>query len=57
MQETYEIVLKIRRYDPDNERSWIQSYQLETGRILRFTDLFRKINKELDADPGLEFVL
>jgi succinate dehydrogenase / fumarate reductase iron-sulfur subunit len=49
MQETYEIVLKIRRYDPDNEKSWIQRYQLETGRILRFTDLFRKINKELDA--------
>jgi len=49
MQETYEIVLNIRRYDPDNEKSWIQSYQLETGRILQFTDLFRKINKELDA--------
>ena len=48
MQKTYEIVLKIRRYDPDNDRSWIQNYQLETGRILRFTDLFRKINKELD---------
>jgi succinate dehydrogenase / fumarate reductase iron-sulfur subunit len=48
MQETYEIVLKIRRYDPDSDRSWIQNYQLETGRILRFTDLFRKINKELD---------
>jgi len=49
MPETYEIVLNIRRYDPDNEKSWIQSYQLETGGILRFTDLFRKINKELDA--------
>jgi succinate dehydrogenase / fumarate reductase iron-sulfur subunit len=48
MQETYEIVLKIRRYDPDSDRSWIQNYQLETGRILRFTDLFRKINTELD---------
>ena len=49
MQETYAITLKIRRYDPDDKRSWIQSYQLEAGRILRFTDLFRKINKELDA--------
>jgi succinate dehydrogenase/fumarate reductase iron-sulfur protein len=48
MQETYEIVLKIRRYDPENDRSWIQNYPLETGRILRFTDLFRKINRELD---------
>ena len=48
MQKTYEIVLKIRRYDPESDRSWIQNYPLETGRILRFTDLFRKINKELD---------
>ncbi len=48
MQEIYEIVLKIRRYDPESDRSWIQNYQLETGRILRFTDLFRKINTELD---------
>ena len=48
MQETYEVVLKIRRYDPESDRSWIQNYPLETGRILRFTDLFRKINKELD---------
>ncbi|UCF95200.1 MAG: succinate dehydrogenase/fumarate reductase iron-sulfur subunit [Desulfobacterales bacterium] len=48
MQETYQIVSKIQRYDPDNDRSWIQNYQLETGRILQFTDLFRKINKELD---------
>ena len=49
MQETYEIVLKIRRYDPESDRSWIQNYPLETGRILRFTDLFRKINTELDS--------
>ena len=49
MQETYKIVLKIRRYDPESDRSWVQNYQLETGRILRFTDLFRKINKELDS--------
>jgi len=48
MQETYEIVLKIRRYDPDNGRFWIQNYQVGAGRILRFTDLFRKINRELD---------
>ena len=48
MQETYKITLKIRRYNPENERTWIQDYQLEAGRILRFTDLFRKINNELD---------
>jgi len=49
MQETYEIVLKIRRYDPDSQRSWVQRYQLEAGRILRFSDLLRKINQALDA--------
>ncbi len=48
MQETYKITLKIRRYNPDNERIWVQDYKLEAGRILRFTDLFRKINNELD---------
>jgi len=48
MQDTYEIVLKIRRYDPDEGRSWIQTYHLKAGRILRFTDLFRKINTEID---------
>jgi len=45
---TYDITLKIRRYDPDTKRSWIQAYQIEAGRILRFVDLFRKINEELD---------
>lgn len=49
MRKTYKIVLKIRRYDPDNATSWIQSYPLEAGGILRFTDLFRRVNKELDA--------
>lgn len=48
MKESYELVLKIKRFDPDNRRSWIQDYELEAGRILRFTDLFRKINEELD---------
>lgn len=48
MKETYQIILKIRRYDPDIDRSWVQDYELEAGRILRFTDLFRKINNELD---------
>jgi len=48
MQEAYTIILKIKRYDPDSERTWVQDYDLEAGRILRFTDLFRKINNELD---------
>nr|HID58000.1 succinate dehydrogenase/fumarate reductase iron-sulfur subunit [Desulfobacterales bacterium] len=48
MRESYKITLKIRRYDPDNDRSWIQDYHMEAGRILRFVDLFRKINEEQD---------
>lgn len=53
MAATYDITLKIRRYDPDAKRSWIQAYQLEAGRILRFVDLFRKINEE--QDPTLSW--
>lgn len=49
--QVYKLRLKIRRHDPDTGRSWIQEYQLEAGRILRFVDLFRKIND--DQDPGL----
>ena len=48
MKDTYRIILKIRRYDPDSKRSWFQDYTLEAGRISRFTDVFRKINNELD---------
>ena len=49
MGKTYTITLKIKRYDPDTNKSWVQDYELEAGRILRFTDLFRKINNELDS--------
>lgn len=49
MKASYDIQLKIRRYDPDQDRTWVQSYQLEAGRIMRFVDLFRKINDEQDA--------
>jgi succinate dehydrogenase / fumarate reductase iron-sulfur subunit len=48
MSRDYELTLKIRRYDPDSERSWVQDYHLKAGRILRFVDLFRKINDEQD---------
>ena len=30
------------------KRSWVQTYQLKAGRILRFVDLLRKINDEQD---------
>lgn len=46
--QVYQITLKIKRYDPDEKRSWVQAYHLEAGRILRFVDLFRKINDEQD---------
>ncbi len=49
MNQTYTIVLKIDRYDPETGRQWVQTYQLEVGGILRFVDLFRKINDEQDA--------
>lgn len=51
MSQEYELTLKVCRYDPDTRRSWIQDYQLKAGRILRFVDLFRKINDE--QDPSL----
>ena len=48
MDKTFNLTLKIKRYDPDLRRSWKQEYRLEAGRILRFVDLFRKINDEQD---------
>jgi succinate dehydrogenase / fumarate reductase iron-sulfur subunit len=48
MLTTYNLTLKIRRYDPDTGRSWILDYLLAAGRILRFVDLFRIINEEQD---------
>jgi len=51
MSELYSLTLQIRRYNPESGKRWTQTYLLEAGRILRFTDLFRKINKE--QDPSL----
>lgn len=45
---TYDITLKIHRYDPDEKGSWLQTYQLKAGRIMRFVDLLRKVNDEQD---------
>jgi len=49
MSREYDITLKVNRYDPDAGRSWVQSYELRAGGILRFVDLFRKVNDEQDA--------
>jgi succinate dehydrogenase / fumarate reductase iron-sulfur subunit len=46
--KTYRIILNIKRFDPEIPRTWMQPYELEAGRIQRFTDLFRQINQEQD---------
>ncbi len=51
MSKNFHLTLKIHRYDPESKKAWIQKYELEAGRILRFVDLFRKINDE--QDPSL----
>jgi len=48
MQEIYDLTLRIKRYNPEEKRSWMQEYRLPAGRILRFTDVLRKINNEID---------
>lgn len=48
MKQIYSLVFNIKRYDPDTRKSRMQTYRIEAGRILRFTDVLRKINKELD---------
>ena len=47
-KQTYNLTLKIHRFDPETERAGIQVYQFEAGRILRFVDLFRKLNDTQD---------
>ena len=48
MENSFDIPLNIHRFDPETQRSWVQEYSLTAGRILRFVDLFRKINDEQD---------
>ena len=48
MPKSYNITLEISRYDPDTKLSWIQTYHVEAGGILRFVDVLRKINDEQD---------
>lgn len=49
MDNKYHLKLNIQRYNPDEDRTWTQQFELEAGRILRFVDLFRKINDEQDS--------
>jgi succinate dehydrogenase / fumarate reductase iron-sulfur subunit len=46
--DTYDLTLKIHRFDPDAKRRWVQSYAVTAGRILRFVDVLRRINTETD---------
>lgn len=46
-----DITLNIRRYDPDQDRTWWQKYQVSAGEIMRFVDVLRTINTE--HDPSL----
>ncbi len=48
MAQSYKLRLEISRWDPDRSKGWVQGYEIEAGGILRFTDVFRKINEELD---------
>ena len=51
MSTIYTLVLKVRRFDPETDRTWLQEYTVEVSGMLRFTDVLRKINQE--QDPGL----
>lgn len=48
MSETYDLTLNIRRYDPEGKSSAIKQYHVKAGGVLRFVDVFRNINEELD---------
>jgi succinate dehydrogenase / fumarate reductase iron-sulfur subunit len=48
MTMEYDITLRVHRYDPQKKKSWVHSYQLKAGRIVRFVDLLRKVNNEQD---------
>ncbi len=54
MEALHAITLKIHRYDPDRKKSWVQTYHVKVGGVLRFTDVLRKINQE--QDPGLAWM-
>ncbi len=49
MESFYDINLNVHRYDPDTDKSWVETYHVKAGRIMRFVDVLRKINDEQDA--------
>jgi len=48
MTPVYDLTLHIHRSSPDREKPWFQTYQVEAGPIMRFVDVLRKINDEID---------
>ena len=48
MTLVYDITLDVQRYDPATDKHWNQTYQVRAGRIMRFVDVLRKINDEID---------
>ena len=48
MSSLYDLTLNIYRHDPDNKKSWYQTYHVQAGPIMRFVDLLRMINDEQD---------
>jgi succinate dehydrogenase/fumarate reductase iron-sulfur protein len=54
MGALHSLTLRIHRYDPEQQKSWIQDYNVNVGGMLRFTDVLRKINQE--QDPGLAWI-
>lgn len=49
MTQTFSLSLKVSRYDPDTKKSWIQTYTVEAGEVLRFVDVLRMINEDQDS--------
>jgi succinate dehydrogenase / fumarate reductase iron-sulfur subunit len=48
MAQTYSLVLKVSRYDPDSKKSWVQEYSVQAGEVLRLVDVLRDINEKQD---------
>ena len=48
MSRTLKIILVIKRFNPDEQKTWRQKYEIEVGKTLRFVDVFRRINRDLD---------
>ena len=48
MSKKFDLVLNIHRFDPETDQKWVQEYRLTVGGLLRFTDVLRRINEEID---------